>query len=218
MCGKGFACAHDLVEHCDACHGNYKEYRKRILFLAKETGLAKILDQSKSAMIQNVAQFQTQSVPGLQATDWPRLDSGVSAFQARKEIACAACARLKFLEKLESVFLSRETENLDPEQYSVVSAAGIDKILSVYRYASRWPLIPSTELHASSIIHPLYPHMRWLLHTRVVKIKKNILEHEVSLKKTHLLQASATNPNLCTCASSAFLTCVRKFHECHPPL
>lgn len=173
LCGKGFACSHDLVEHCNAWHGNYKEYRKRVLFLTRETGLAKIPGQSKRAMIQNVAQFQTQCVPGLQANDWARLDNGVSRFHSRKEVACAVCARLEFLEQLESVFLFRENENLDPEHCCVVTAEGIDKILSVRRYASRWPLIPSTELHASSIIHPSYPHMRWLLHTRVVKIKKN---------------------------------------------
>ena len=45
----------------------------------------------------------------------------------------------------------------------------IDAILNVRRYAAQWPLIPVSELHASSVQHPDDLGMRWLLHTRRVK-------------------------------------------------
>ena len=45
----------------------------------------------------------------------------------------------------------------------------VHPILDVQRYVARWPLIPTAELHASSVQHPDDIHMRWLLHTRRVK-------------------------------------------------
>ena len=43
--------------------------------------------------------------------------------------------------------------------------------LCVERYATRWPLIPADELHASSVQHPLHPEWRWLLHVKRVPVK-----------------------------------------------
>ena len=40
--------------------------------------------------------------------------------------------------------------------------------LDVGRYVSQWPLIPTAELHASSVQHPDDSSMRWLLHSRRV--------------------------------------------------
>ena len=47
-------------------------------------------------------------------------------------------------------------------------AATINELLSVYNYIRDWNLIPGEELHASSVQHPDYENMRWLLHTRRV--------------------------------------------------
>ena len=45
----------------------------------------------------------------------------------------------------------------------------VNDILAVGRYVSTWPLIPTEELHASSVQHPDDLNMRWLLHTRRVQ-------------------------------------------------
>jgi len=54
--------------------------------------------------------------------------------------------------------------------YYVQSAEKVHEFMNVERYAKRWPMIPSTELHASSVQHPSHPEWRWLLHTRRVPV------------------------------------------------
>ena len=46
----------------------------------------------------------------------------------------------------------------------------VAEFLAVERYSERWPLIPSKELHASSVQHPEQACWRWLLHTRRVPV------------------------------------------------
>ena len=45
--------------------------------------------------------------------------------------------------------------------YYLQNPEAVNGLLSVERYAARWPLIPVAELHASSIQHPLHPEWRW---------------------------------------------------------
>ena len=52
--------------------------------------------------------------------------------------------------------------------YYLQNPEAVNELLSVDRYAARWPLIPVEELHASSVQHPLHPEWRWLLHSRRV--------------------------------------------------
>ena len=51
------------------------------------------------------------------------------------------------------------------------SPEAVHAFLSVERYATRWPLVPADELHASSVQHPLHPEWRWLLHVKRVPVK-----------------------------------------------
>ena len=46
----------------------------------------------------------------------------------------------------------------------------IDAILNVNNYVHVVPLAPLEELHASSVQHPSFPDMRWLLNTRRVPV------------------------------------------------
>ena len=46
----------------------------------------------------------------------------------------------------------------------------IDALLNVNHYRHVVPLAPLEELHASSVQHPRYPQMRWLMHTRRVPV------------------------------------------------
>ena len=55
--------------------------------------------------------------------------------------------------------------------YYVQNPEAVNDLLSVERYAARWPLKPTSELHASSVQHPLRPEWRWLLHSRRVPVK-----------------------------------------------
>ena len=59
-----------------------------------------------------------------------------------------------------------------PQQaHYLQSREAVHAFLSVERYATRWPLIPADELHASSVQHPLHPEWRWLLHVKRVRVK-----------------------------------------------
>ena len=55
--------------------------------------------------------------------------------------------------------------------YYLQSPELVQKLLDVDRYRQRWPLIPSEELHASSVQHPEHPDWRWLLHSRRVPVE-----------------------------------------------
>ena len=55
--------------------------------------------------------------------------------------------------------------------YYLENQEAVNALLSVERYAARWPLIPIEELHASSVQHPLHPAWRWLLHSRRVPVQ-----------------------------------------------
>ena len=46
----------------------------------------------------------------------------------------------------------------------------VHKLLDVEKYVPGVPLVPAEELHASSVQHPSFPEMRWLLHTKRVPV------------------------------------------------
>ena len=51
----------------------------------------------------------------------------------------------------------------DQTGYYVIDAHAINELLDVRKYIEAWPLIPTDELHASSVQHPSFPQYRWLL-------------------------------------------------------
>ena len=140
-------------------HGNFAEYRKRVLFLAQERGLAELSGEEKRAIIQNTAHFMIFSAPETKLNDWP----AESKYCERRECACAVCARLDFLENLTAVPMFQSSGDIK-------DVGAVNTLLSTQTYMQRWPKIPQEELLASSVIHPEYREMVWLLHTRVVPI------------------------------------------------
>ena len=59
----------------------------------------------------------------------------------------------------------------DSENYCYFGPAErIHELLDVERYIPVVPLAPLEELHASSVQHPRFSHMRWLLHTKRVPV------------------------------------------------
>ena len=49
-------------------------------------------------------------------------------------------------------------------------AEKVHQLLDVEKYLHVVPLAPQEELHASSVQHPSFPHMRWLMHTKRVPV------------------------------------------------
>ena len=189
LCGTKFACAIDLEKHCAEKHVSYCEYRKRCFYLARQDDWKPLQPQAKRAIIQNLSQFQVACVSGSGINDWPPTGA---IFEERREVACATCARLDFLEAMQKTFLFQTDAAQEDDDSSsgsdqsngpssrtasrhrplrVQNVAQVNKILCVRRYAERWPLIPKAELFASSIVHPSFPDMKWLLHTRVVALQ-----------------------------------------------
>lgn len=204
LCGCKYKSAVDLAKHCAAKHGNIGEYRKRVLFIQKKQGYRRLSGEEKRAMIQNTSQLTVGSVPGSGVNDWP-VDT--LSFQQRQERACAVCACLEFLEDLTRVDLFGAESRFEPRyedsdsEFSAESdhdilqgtdavmrvrnVKAVDKLLSVKRYCGRWPLIPAGELFASGIIHPLFPDMVWLLHTRVIKVQSETFGQRSPLSGEH---------------------------------
>jgi hypothetical protein len=58
----------------------------------------------------------------------------------------------------------------DEDGYYVADAHQIRELLDVKKYIELWPLIPTAELHASSVQHPRRTNYRWLLNTRRVPV------------------------------------------------
>ena len=49
----------------------------------------------------------------------------------------------------------------DEHRFYFGPARKVDEVLRVSAYCQRWPQIPTQDLHASSVQHPLFPSMRW---------------------------------------------------------
>ena len=133
-------------------------------------------------MVQNFAHFQQFCHPGSKGNRF----SGVEAVP-RCEAACVVCAQKDYLERRHKLSLfgalpeggapqpadsasdhddvSEGEANASPARtlvkhrgvYYLQSLELVQKLLDVDRYRQRWPLIPSEELHASSVQHPEHP-------------------------------------------------------------
>jgi len=68
----------------------------------------------------------------------------------------------------------------DEHRFYFGPARKVDEVLRVSAYCQRWPQIPTQDLHASSVQHPLFPSMRWLLHTRRVPMRERCPAEEAA--------------------------------------
>ena len=79
----------------------------------------------------------------------------------------------------------------DAENYCYFGPAErIHELLDVERYIPVVPLAPLEELHASSVQHPRFSHMRWLLHTRRVPVVAAAAEDDADTKSAAEHEAS----------------------------
>ena len=167
-----------------------EEVRKRLFWDEAMSGPFEIRGQEHRRIVGRHAQHQTHSQPGT-----GRLNEDGPACQpcVRQLGGCVVCARSMWLEDLYEMdlFAKPVADADEPDddgsevdvdgggggvdddevrctRFSVspVGASKVDELLSVHRYARRWPRIPKHELWASSVQHPHKPGWRWLLHTR----------------------------------------------------
>ena len=164
--GVDFLCRGDWLRHLDEKHGGRQRYRDACLSFAQLAPQV-VSGQEWRAIVANFTEFYTRA-----ATDWekftPCMQKACSAGQQiapdmrwapRRRIGCVFCARSHWLEDLHAVYLAGE-------QSFVRCPSQVWKMLSVERYAERWPRIATTgELEASAVT--IGGH-RVLLHKRRV--------------------------------------------------
>ena len=183
ICGEGFTHNGAFLKHCSDAHGDYAEYRKRLLWRAQQDGFKPLLPWVKRHILQSATFHLTFSVPGSFSLHWNHPEA-VEIAKTRCEVACVVCARKDWLEKRFSVYLWREATDkrtCSELRHTNSGAASlltcgdtpcfgnralINEHLSTDGYMDRRPLIPKAELFASSVLHPADHSMAWLLHTR----------------------------------------------------
>ena len=197
LCETDFVTEQDFARHKQQEHAGEQEYRKRVLYLMAEAGCRPITAQEKRLMVQNFAHFQQFCHPGSRGNCFsggeavPRCEAACAV--------CAQKDYLEHRFKLslfgavpeqhasergtdaasdpegdsEGEAGSRPTRSLvkHREVYYLQNPELVHKLLNVDRYSLRWPLIPSEEMHVSSVQHPEHPEWRWLLHSRRVPVE-----------------------------------------------
>ena len=188
LCGRGFKDLAALERHCTHEHGNWQEYRKRLLWLAQTGNPEAIPPWYKRMMVQNLAFFQTSCLPGSGSNSWLQQETLPPC--PRRDEACVVCARLDFLEHRyptnlwsavgeeegiaeesdEEIEEGRRRTNLLVKDgvFQLGPAHRVNELLCVARYAESFPCIPPEELEASAVVHPRNSDYKWLLHKRRV--------------------------------------------------
>ena len=188
LCREGFTHTGALVTHCKEKHGDYPEYRKRLLWMAQQEGLKPLLPWVKRHIVQSASFFLTYSVPSTMCFGWRNPDS-LTLAKPRCEVGCVVCACKDWLENRFPVYLWKEAtdskrigeiihaDGLGSMQLLVHEGALcfgnrhiVDKYLATSGYAALMPLIPQEELYASSVVHPADASMQWLLNTQRVPL------------------------------------------------
>ena len=113
LCGEGFTHAKALVTHCEERHGDYAEYRKRLLWQAQQEGLTPLLPYVKRHLVQAASFFLAYSVPSTMCLGWRHPDS-LTIARPRCEVSCVVCARKDWLENRFPVHLWKEADDSKP--------------------------------------------------------------------------------------------------------
>ncbi len=200
LCGGGFLTREALRRHCDAEHGGLSQYRTRLFWEAKTRRYAQPLRPiEKRRLIGNFHRCITRCTPAQGLFAMPEVERAIVACAvcARQRWIDSAfpCAMWRPHPKQASGEESDDGEEEDDDsdnddsnrekveqvlhrnvlrdehRFYFGPARKVDEVLRVSAYCQRWPQIPTQDLHASSVQHPLFPSMRWLLHTRRVPMR-----------------------------------------------
>ena len=195
LCGAGFLSPAGLWEHAKAAHHSWAEYRKRLIFEVQQKMSVPLQPVEKRRLAGNFMQDLLHSYPGRNTVqpgkctmrqivacatcaykDW--IDDFYPCYLWKDAEAEAADAA-EHAGGEESSDEDREAEGRwcrgprlrDADNFCYLGPADkIHALLDVELYLPVVPLAPPEELHASSVQHPRFEHMRWLLNTRRVPV------------------------------------------------
>ena len=152
LCEESFRNEKAALDHIQRHHGGTTRYRETFLSL-EACQPHEVMGEEWRRILANFSEFSTQS-----ARTWHEKNEAGKNLKVRQISACCICARSYWLEDL----LFRPFIGADSP---VQNPRSVARLLSAARYHERWPLIPWSELEASS--RPLEGELI-LLHTRRV--------------------------------------------------
>ena len=133
LCEADFGDRSALLQHIDDKHGGLQRYRNAMLMLESLSPHV-VVGSEVRQYVRNYATFLREA-----RIDW----DGADDVSLRRRLGCCFCARSFWKEDLLEVLAGQQCFMLNPD--------AVWKFLSVERYKQRWPLIPESELLASSV-------------------------------------------------------------------
>ena len=134
LCEADFGDRSALLQHIDDKHGGLQRYRNAMLML-ESLSRHVVVGSEVRQYVRNYATFLREA-----RIDW----DGADDVSLRRRLGCCFCARSFWKEDLLEVFLAGQ-------QCFMLNPDAVWQFLSVERYKQRWPLIPESELLASSV-------------------------------------------------------------------
>ena len=151
LCQLAFPSREKWLDHVKEEHGGLQRYRNALFSLLALKPYV-VSGQEWRLIIANFSEFLARS-----ATDWegfsPEMEEQLEKpeglhrekrWEPRGRAACVFCARKQWIEDLHKVHLAGP-------QCFMKNRWAVANLLSVERYANRWPLIPYAELDASAV-------------------------------------------------------------------
>ena len=111
ICGEGFTHNGAFLQHCTDAHGDYAEYRKRLLWRAQQDGFKPLLPWVKRHMLQSATFHLTFSVPGSLSLHWHHPEA-LAIATTRCEVARVICARKDWSDHRFHVYLCFSSSGL----------------------------------------------------------------------------------------------------------
>ena len=197
LCGAGFLSPKDLWDHAAKEHYSWAEARKRLIFEVQQRISVPLQPIEKRRLASNFMHELLYSYPGRNTVrpgectmrqvvacavcavkDW--IDDFYPCYMWRDPPASASVDASEHDsdndtdEEVEHATVHRKGPQLRDENGFCYfgPAEQIHELLDVDLYVPVVPLAPLEELHASSVQHPRFQKMRWLLNTQRVPVSK----------------------------------------------
>ena len=184
LCQLAFPSREKWLDHVKEEHGGLQRYRNALFSLLALKPYV-VSGQEWRLIIANFSEFLARS-----ATDWegfsPEMEEQLEKpeglhrekrWEPRGRAACVFCARKQWIEDLHKVHLA------GPHCF-MKNRWAVANLLSVERYAKRWPLIPYAELDASAVD---------LVTDDEGGARKRVLLHKRRIETKHLTGTAPSN-------------------------
>ena len=170
LCDQSFRNESAALAHISQHHGGLQRYRESFLSL-EACQPHEVKGEEWRRILANFSEFSTQS-----ARTWHEKAEAGKMLQVRQMSACCVCARGFWLEELLfAPFIGPDSPVQNPKS--------VARLLSAGRYHERWPLIPWSELEASSCV---LEGERILLHTRRVPAGASHVRQHVFISRKYI--------------------------------